>query len=253
MRIASIGSGSRGNATIVTTETTAIMVDCGFSLRETEQRLDDFGLTADDIDAILVTHEHADHIKGVGAFARKYRTPVWLTHGTLQADRFGALPLMETIVPESDFKIGNLTITPFSVPHDALEPCQFRFDDGAISLGILTDTGMITPHIIDMLDGVNALLLECNHDSLMLDESEYPDSLKQRVGGDYGHLNNDQAAHLLKNMNTRNLSYIAAMHLSENNNTPQLAKESLSMALQWDTGRIEVAHQELGLDWTQLN
>ena len=229
------------------------MIDCGFSLRETEQRLTAFGVCAHDVTAILVTHEHGDHIKGVGAFARKYKTPVWLTYGTAQSSRLGALPRAQHIVIENNFRVGDITITPFSVPHDAAEPCQYRFSNGKHMLGLLTDTGMITPHIIDMLSGTRALLLECNHDETMLRESEYPESLKQRVGGDYGHLNNQQAAGLLADMDTSQLSYIAGMHLSENNNTPQLVKEALSAALSWQTGHIDVAHQELGLSWIKIN
>jgi phosphoribosyl 1,2-cyclic phosphodiesterase len=229
------------------------MIDCGFSLRETEQRLQAFGVRPLDVAAILVTHEHSDHIKGVGAFARKYQTPVWLTYGTAQTARLGTLPIAEHIVVEQDFRVGDITVTPFSVPHDASEPCQYRFSNGKHMLGLLTDTGMITPHIIDMLSGIAALLLESNHDQGMLLESDYPESLKQRVAGNYGHLNNQQAAGLLTDMDTSQLSYIAGMHLSENNNTPQLVKEALSEALAWQTGQIHVAHQELGLSWTRIN
>ena len=253
MQFASLGSGSRGNATLIQAGSTTLMIDCGFSLRETEQRLMTFGVRAQDVTAILVTHEHSDHIKGVGAFARKYQTPVWLTYGTAQSARLGVLPRAEHIVIEKEFRIGEVTVNPFSVPHDASEPCQYRFTDGRQMLGLLTDTGMITPHIIDMLSGITALLLECNHDSAMLLESDYPESLKQRVAGNYGHLNNQQAAELLANMDTNRLTYIAGMHLSENNNTPQLVKEVLAEALTWQTGQIDVAHQDLGLDWTQVN
>lgn len=253
MRFASLGSGSRGNATLIQVRSTLIMIDCGFSLRETEQRLKTLGVTAQQVSAILVTHEHGDHIKGVGPFARKYKIPVWLTYGTAQSSRLGMLPKQEHIVIETDFCVGDITITPFSVPHDACEPCQYRFSNGRQMLGLLTDTGMITPHIVDMLSGTHALLLECNHDEGMLLESEYPESLKQRVGGDYGHLNNQQAAGLLASMDTSQLTYIAGMHLSENNNTPQLVKETLSDALSWQTGQIQVAHQDLGLSWAQIN
>jgi phosphoribosyl 1,2-cyclic phosphodiesterase len=253
LQFASLGSGSRGNATLVQTGSTTLMIDCGFSLRETEQRLTAFGTRAQDVAAILVTHEHSDHIKGVGAFARKYNTPVWLTYGTAQSARLGVLPKAEHIVIENDFRVGDITVTPFSVPHDASEPCQYRFSDGQRMLGLLTDTGMITPHIIDMLSGITGLLLECNHDQAMLMESDYPDSLKLRVAGNYGHLNNRQAADLLSNMDTSQLTYIAGMHLSENNNTPQLVKEALSEVLAWQTGQINVAHQDLGLSWTRIN
>ncbi len=253
MRFASLGSGSRGNATLVQSGSTTIMLDCGFSLRETEQRLLALGIKANEISAILVTHEHSDHIKGVGAFARKHKTPVWLTYGTAQSAKFGEIPQIRHLAVETDFKVGDITVTPFTVPHDAVEPCQYRFSNGKHLLGVLTDTGMITSHIVDILSGVSAMLLECNHDTAMLMESDYPESLKQRVAGNYGHLNNQQAADLLKQMDTGKLAYIAGMHLSENNNTPQLVKEALSGALSWQTGQIEVAHQELGLAWNHVN
>ena len=253
MRIASIGSGSRGNATLVQHEQTTLLIDCGFSLRETEKRLGELGLEAQDIDAILITHEHSDHIRGVGSFIRKYSTPVYMTHGTYRvSDIFDLHPCQE-IVAGAAISIKDISILPFAVPHDAVEPCQFVFTDGNVRIGLLTDTGMITPHIIDMLSACTALLLECNHDIELLQQGGYPPSLKQRVGGDYGHLNNGQAAQLLTKMDTSQLCYIAAMHLSEKNNKPALARRALSKALGWRMHDIQVAEQDTGLDWFQLN
>lgn len=253
MRIASLGSGSRGNATLVQHERTTLLVDCGFSLRETEKRLGELGLEACDIDAILITHEHSDHIRGVGSFVRKYATPLYMTHGTYRvSDVFDQQPCQEIIASES-ISIKDISILPFAVPHDAAEPCQFVFTDGDVRIGLLTDTGMITPHIIDKLSGCDALLLECNHDIDMLQQGEYPPSLKQRVGGDYGHLNNEQAAALLRQMDTSQLCYVAAMHISEKNNKSSLARRALSQALGWRVNDIQVAEQDTGLDWFQLN
>jgi len=253
LRIASLGSGSRGNATLVQHEQTTLLVDCGFSLRETEKRLDELGLGADQIDAVLITHEHGDHIRGAGAFARKYSTPIFMTHGTHRVCEFQDRQTCQEIVAGDAVAIKDISVLPFAVPHDAAEPCQFVFSDGDIRVGLLTDTGMITPHIIDILSGCHALMLECNHDSGMLERGEYPASLKQRVGGNYGHLSNLQAAALLTQIDTGSLCYIAAMHLSEKNNKPALARKSLSRALGWRLEDILVADQDSGLDWFQLN
>lgn len=253
MRIASLGSGSRGNATLISHGETTLLVDCGFSLRETEQRLNRLGISAQDVTGVFVSHEHTDHIRGVGAFARKHRTPVWMTHGTLRVSNVGNIPVVNEMVTETILAIGDLQITPFAVPHDAAEPCQFHFSDGDRCVGLLTDTGMITPHIIEMLSGVDALLLECNHDVDMLNDGEYPPALKMRVGSDYGHLNNDQAAGLLEQINTDKLGFIAAMHISEKNNTSFLARQALSSALGWQHYDIQVADQDTGLDWVTIN
>lgn len=253
MRIASLGSGSRGNATLIQHERTTLLIDCGFSVREMEKRLAVLGLEASDIDAILVTHEHGDHIRGIGAFVRKYATPLYMTHGTYRvSDVFDIHPCRELSAGEN-VVIQDIAVQPFAVPHDAAEPCQFVFTDGEVRVGLLTDTGMITPHIIDTLSGCHALLLECNHDVDMLQAGEYPPSLKQRVGSNYGHLNNTQAASLLAQMNTQHLTYVAAMHISEKNNRPALAQQALSKALAWQVQDIQVADQDTGLDWFQFD
>jgi phosphoribosyl 1,2-cyclic phosphodiesterase len=253
LRIASLGSGSRGNATLVQHEQTTLLVDCGFSLREMEKRLAELGMDAADIDAVFITHEHGDHIRGAASFCRKYATPLYMTHGTYRAsDVFGQYPCQELLAGES-MAIKDISILPFAVPHDAAEPCQFVFSDGDVRIGLLTDTGMITPHIVDMLSGCHALLLECNHDVEMLQQGDYPPSLKQRVGSDYGHLNNGQAAALLTQMDTSQLCYVAAMHLSDKNNKPNLARQALSKALGWRLNDILVADQDKGLDWLLLN
>ncbi|MGD8926442.1 MAG: MBL fold metallo-hydrolase [Thioalkalispiraceae bacterium] len=253
MKFASLGSGSRGNATLIRYKSSTLLVDCGFTLRETELRLQRAGISADTIDAVLVTHEHGDHIRGVGAFARKYKTPIWMTHGTSRSASIGDIPVSNEIIIGEQLDFGDLAVTPFSVPHDACEPCQFLFSTGKHKLGLLTDTGMITPHIVEVLNGVDALLLECNHDVEMLADGEYPPYLKQRVGSDYGHLNNIQAAELLAKIDTTKLATIVAMHISEKNNDPILAKQALAEVLDWDSDDIHVAHQAEGLDWMIVN
>ncbi len=253
MQFASLGSGSRGNATIIRYQSTTILVDCGFSLKETEQRLARIGLQAEQIDAIFVTHEHGDHIRGVGAFARRHKTPVWMTHGTERSAEMGLIPNGFVLIIGEAVQIGDIEVLPYSVPHDAAEPCQFLFSNGRQKLGLLTDTGMITPHIVQTLSGIDAILLECNHDIDMLFDGEYPPYLKERVASDYGHLNNHQAADLLVKMDTTKLEKIVVLHISDKNNDPILARQALAEAVEWDSDDIHVAHQAEGLDWMSIN
>ena len=252
MRFASLGSGSRGNALLIQHKQTTLMIDCGFSLRETEKRLQQFGLCAGDISAVLVTHEHGDHIRGVGGFVKKYATPVYMTYGTYRAANNCEVADLREISPGEALPIDDLLVMPFAVPHDAVQPCQFSVSDGDSRVGLLTDTGMITPHIVEHLSGCDALLLECNHDVDMLMQGDYPPALKQRVASDYGHLNNTQAAALLGQMDTRRLSYIAAMHISEKNNQARLAQQALCGVMGWGEDDIYVADQEAGLAWFDL-
>ncbi|MGD8571698.1 MAG: MBL fold metallo-hydrolase [Gammaproteobacteria bacterium] len=232
---------------------TRLMLDNGFSVKQTEQRLAQHGVDPESIDAILITHEHADHINGVGAYARKYQVAVYATHGTLSSSRFGELPAVTEINCHSAFHIGDLGIDPFPVPHDAREPCQFIFHDGDRRLGILTDTGSSTSHIEQQLSGCDALVLECNHDTTLLAEGSYPYSVKLRVGGDFGHLNNEQAGELLQQIDTSSLQHIVAAHISERHNTPQLAQAVLSDALYCARHWIAVADQQEGLAWRDIN
>ncbi len=252
LRFASLGSGSRGNATLVEAGRTCVMVDCGFSISETERRLARLGKSAGDIAGILVTHEHSDHIGGVAALARRFDIPVWMTAGTSVVHTDTNVPRLEWFSGHETFAIGDLSISPFPVPHDAREPCQFVFGDGAVRLGVLTDTGSITDHIRHMLDGCQALLLECNHDEAMLANGPYPPMLKRRVGGHLGHLSNSQAAELLAGLDTAGLQHLAAAHLSDKNNHPDLARAALAGALACAPEWIAVADQAEGLDWRQV-
>lgn len=252
MRFCSLGSGSKGNALLIHSNQTYVMIDNGFSARETERRLAGFGVTAEEVSAILVTHEHSDHVNGVGVFARKHKLTVHTTQGTLSSGRLGELPNCKIFSSHSTFSIGDLEINPFPVPHDASEPCQFVVGDGDRQLGVLTDTGSSTPHIEEKLSGVDALVLECNHDLKMLEEGEYPYNVKMRVGGDYGHLNNEQAGALLMNIDTSSLQHIIAAHISEKHNTPELAQKTLSDALHCQRDWISVAEQANGFAWREI-
>lgn len=253
MRFASLGSGSRGNATLVEAGATLVMIDCGFSCRETERRLARLGRTPQELTALLVTHEHGDHLRGIAPLARKYRLPVWLTRGTQQMLQDDNLPDLQFFDGHAGFAIGDLQVQPFTVPHDAREPCQFAFGDGSRQFGMLTDTGRITPHIIECLGGCDALLLECNHDADLLARGPYSAALKQRVGGPLGHLSNAQAGALLAQLDTARLQHIVAAHLSDKNNIPSLAQQALAGVLECTADWVGVAHQEKGLDWRSIS
>ena len=252
MRFASLGSGSRGNATLIESGDTIIMVDCGFSVTETESRLGRLGVTPSDIDLLLVTHEHTDHSYGVGRFAGRHGIPVRCTAGTRAACVKLGFEAAETFESQNRFTVGDIEVIPVTVPHDAREPVQFLFDGGPHRFGLLTDVGSVTPHMRRMFSGCAGLLLECNHDRDMLEDGPYSPSLKQRVGGPLGHLSNNQAADLLRSLDKQWLQHLAAAHLSGKNNTPQLARAALAEAADCDEKWIGVADQENGLDWREF-
>ena len=254
MKFASLGSGSEGNALLIAAGRTRVLMDCGFSLQDTLVRLERLNVTAEELDGIIVTHEHGDHIRGVARLARKFGLPVWLTHGTLHSRQqaFSGIRLHE-IDSHQTFAIGDIEISPFPVPHDAVEPVQFVFDDGARRLGVLTDAGCGTAHIEAMLSGCHALVLECNHDSAMLANGDYPYSLKQRVGGRLGHLNNRDAAAILGRLDASRLQHLLAAHLSRKNNTAELAVQALSGALNCAADWIGVATQQEGFAWREIS
>ncbi|MEO6825547.1 MAG: MBL fold metallo-hydrolase [Nitrosospira sp.] len=254
MRFACLGSGSRGNGLVVEVAGTRLLLDCGFTFKETIARLSRLGLEPGMIDGIVVTHEHDDHISGVARFARKFDIPVWLTHGTLRVVErtFGSLPTINIIDGYQRFSINDIEVEPYPVPHDAEEPAQFVFSNGSLRLGILTDAGSSTPHIEAILNHCHALVLECNHNAQMLAKSDYPPSLKQRIGGRFGHLENGVAAQLLASLDCTRLQHVIAAHLSEKNNTPLLAQTMLSSVLNCEADWIGVACQSEGFGWRQL-
>lgn len=255
MRFASLGSGSRGNALVVESGGTRVLLDCGFGIRETVRRLERLGIEAESLSAILVTHEHSDHIGGVFKFARRHSIPVWLTHGTLVAapQRDTELPEVTLIDGHLAYALGDLEIRPYPVPHDAREPVQYVFSDGARKLGVLTDCGSLTAHVLAMLDGCDALVLECNHDESMLAASDYPPALKRRISGRLGHLSNEAAAALLAQVNVSRLQHLVAAHLSEQNNQPALAVTALATVLGCSEEWIGVATQDSGFDWRKVS
>lgn len=264
MRFASLGSGSEGNALLVAIDTkaacpgsrqTLVLMDCGFGLQDTEMRMARLGVSPAELNGIVVTHEHGDHVGGVARLARKYNLPVWLTHGTLRAQEkaFAGIADIREIDPQLAFMIGDLEVLPFPVPHDAAEPVQFVFSNGVRRLGVLTDTGSGTAHIEQTLSGCDALVLECNHDFEMLMNGDYPHSLKQRVGGRYGHLNNLESAGILSRLDISRLQHLIAAHLSRRNNTPELAVRALSVAAGCEEDWVGVATQEDGFAWREIS
>lgn len=253
IRFASLGSGSEGNALLVESGGTRVMLDCGFSTAETVRRLGRLGVSPETIDAVLVTHEHDDHVGGVARFARRFGIAVHLTYGTYAASSaHGEIPDVVMIDSHSPFAIGGLEVLPYPVPHDAREPAQFVFGDGAVRLGVLTDAGASTPHIESMLSGLEALVIECNHDAGMLRSSSYPEKLKERIAGRFGHLENSQAAQIVSRIECGALQHVVAAHLSAKNNTPRLATAALAGALGCATDWIAVATQADGLDWRSI-
>jgi phosphoribosyl 1,2-cyclic phosphodiesterase len=253
VRFTSLGSGSSGNALVVERGTTRIMMDCGFTILGTKERLARVGLLPRELTAIVVTHEHTDHLGGVARFAKRYAIPVYLTRGTalsLPCD-FPAV-LVRFIDAWTPFEVGDLRVEPIAVPHDAREPVQFAFTDGRARLGVLTDLGMSTAHVEKMLGGCDALVLECNHDLDMLNAGSYPQLLKERIAGRFGHLDNATAGNLLARLDRGKLKHLIAAHLSQQNNTRALAVAALSGAIGCEESWVGVATQDEGFDWREI-
>lgn len=253
IRFASLGSGSAGNALLVESGATRLMLDCGFGLRDTLARLHTIARQPGDITAILVTHEHGDHLGGVFRLARKYALPVHMTHGTWAACRESDAGLdLRIIDSHAPLVFGDLEVQPFPVPHDAREPVQYVFSSSTHRLGVLTDIGEITSHVRKVLSGCDGLVLECNHDARMLAQSSYPASLKRRIAGRHGHLENSAAAGLLKQIDCSRLQHLLVAHLSERNNSPELALAAVAEALGRTESWVGVATPESGFAWREL-
>lgn len=255
MRFASLGSGSEGNALLVEAGDSRVMLDCGFGLRETERRLNRLGCKPSDLHAIVITHEHADHIGSAYSLASSYRLPLYMSYGTYQvtkkkANIRGRTPDIRFCQADHTVHIGELALHPYTVPHDAREPLQFVFQAGDVRIGVLTDVGMSTPYLIKNLQGLHAFVLEFNHDHGLLAASNYPASLKSRIGGNFGHLANHIAAKILSEVVHPNLKMVVAAHLSQQNNTREHTLSALNQVYQ---GHVHIACQEQGFDWLSVH
>jgi phosphoribosyl 1,2-cyclic phosphodiesterase len=254
IRFKSLGSGSSGNATVIQARSgsalTHLLVDCGVGIRQLDKRLRAAGMLADQIDAIFITHEHTDHIGCARQLALRERIPVWMSHGTYMAlgqpDFEG---LLRIACDGQAIDLGALEVRPFTVPHDAREPLQLTCTDGAQRLGVLTDLGHASSHVLQHISGCGTLLLECNHDPEMLAASAYPAFLKRRIGGAYGHLANVAAAQIAQAVMGSGLRQVVAAHLSEQNNRPELAQQALASALGCTDADIVVAERASGSGW----
>ena len=252
MRFASLGSGSKGNSTVVESDTACVMVDCGFGLRNACTRLERIGKSPEDLTAIIVTHEHSDHWKGIGALSAKYNIPVYLSAGSLKAKQIqSGEALFNCIDSHKDFYVGDICIKPVPVPHDAREPIQYILSNGKVQLGILTDLGHFTPHVVSSYSKCDALLLECNYDEDMLLDGPYPRFLKDRVSGMYGHLSNRQAADLLLALDLSRLKTLVIGHISAKNNDVSLIKAAIEPLCGEDIV-LSFADQESGSPWMEI-
>lgn len=237
MRLCSIASGSSGNSIYVGSDATHLLIDVGISGKKTENGLNYLGLTGRDIDGILVTHEHADHIAGLGVLARKYGIPIYATKGTIGAIQkisgVGKIDpeLFKEVRADEKFVIKDLTINPMTISHDAAQPVAYRVAYGKKKLAVCTDLGHFTDYTVESLRGMDALLLEANHDVNMLQTGPYPYPLKQRILGDKGHLSNENSGRLLSRILHDNLQTILLGHLSKENNLPELAYEAVRLEI----------------------
>ena len=252
MRVASLGSGSRGNATLVDGAQTRLLIDCGFGLRDLKARAERLNFDLASLDAVLVTHEHSDHASGVAALARRYDIPVYLSHGTANSGRLDGCPHMRCFNADSSFDIGGLQVDAIAVPHDAREPVQFRVAGDGHTVGVLTDLGSITAHVRAAFGACELLVLEFNHDRDMLRTGPYPPTLKRRVGGDWGHLANEQAVALLKAVDLSLLQWLVVAHMSDKNNARARVEALLGQELPAVLPRLLWADQNDGFSWLDL-
>ena len=243
--LASLGSGSRGNATLVCFGSTLLLIDCGFNVKQTEARLARLGVRAGDLSGILVTHEHSDHAAGVAALAHKFAIPIYASHGTLSKPQHALFGhAFDGDVP---FDIDDVTVNPVRVPHDAREPTQFVLSGHGARVGVLSDLGCVTPHVARQFDGCDLLMLEANHDVSLLQNGKYPPVLKRRIRSDLGHLSNEQAAGLLDAVANPELKVLIG-HVSEENNS-QDRIDAVFSEYRARVATLDTATQTRGFDW----
>ncbi|MCH2099501.1 MAG: MBL fold metallo-hydrolase [Pseudomonadales bacterium] len=252
LELCCLGSGSRGNGTLVRTGHTCVLIDCGFTLKELDHRLAEIGACTDELDAVLITHEHSDHASGVAALRRRNHVSVRATAGTWRGMKMQPGSGDGVVAGDRPFPIGDLDVLPVTVPHDAREPVQFRFSAHGLSLGVLTDLGHPSAHVVERFRGCDGLLLEFNHEPQMLAGSRYPASVKRRVAGRFGHLANGQASQLLAALGPEQLQWLVAGHLSEQNNTRAHAEAALDSVMAGHAAARYIARQERAGAWLAL-
>jgi phosphoribosyl 1,2-cyclic phosphodiesterase len=257
LRYANLASGSGGNATLIEASsgatTTRLLVDCGLRLRELERRLTALGTSLDALDAVFITHEHSDHVGHARTILQNSSAQLCISHGTwlaCDAASWGlATDRVHWMHDAHPFALGDLELHPFTVPHDAREPLQLRCTDGEAQLGVVTDLGHASEHVVSQLQGCHALMLETNHDPDLLARSAYPPFLKSRILGRLGHLSNAHAAQLLEQVWHPGLRHVLAAHLSERNNTPEMALSALQQVMGNRPVALEVASPDANSDW----
>ena len=233
MKMCSITSGSSGNCIFVGSDKTSLLVDVGLSGKRIEFGLNEIDRTTSEIDGILVTHEHSDHVKGLGVLARRYNIPIYANKETITAikrmDSLGKLPegIFREIAVDEDYQLGDVTIKPFAISHDAAMPMGYRLEKGDKAIAVATDMGQYSDYTIEKLTGLNALLLEANHDVNMLQVGAYPYYLKRRILSERGHLSNESAGQLLCELLHDELEVVLLGHLSQENNYEALAYETV--------------------------
>ena len=238
MRFCAIASGSSGNCIYIGSETTHLLVDVGISGKKTESGLAGLNLSGGDIGGILITHEHSDHIKGIGVFSRKWNVPIYATKGTIDAILRDAsvgeidTDLFTEVRPDKPFCLGDLKVNPMHISHDAADPVAYRVSYGSEKkVAVCTDLGTYNEYTVGSLQGLDAILIEANHDIRMLQTGPYPYYLKQRILGDRGHLCNESSGQLLGSICSERLKHIILGHLSKENNLPELAFEAVRMEI----------------------
>lgn len=239
----SLYSGSSGNCLLVQSDTTNILIDCGVSLKKITTSLKNLNLEITDIDGILITHEHSDHIMSLPTLTKKYNIPIYTTYETAQAIKNVNLENFNFIKIDNQFKIGNLTINPFSIPHDAANPCGYSIYNNRKKITIATDLGHMNDYLLENLKYSNFLLLESNYEPEMLNCSKYPFLLKKRIAGPKGHLPNSTAGKTISYLSNYNLETVFLGHLSKENNLPELAYQSVISELNTnniDSSKIKI-------------
>lgn len=255
MRIAVLASSSRGNASVISAGDTTIMVDAGISALRIRRGLEDCGVSARAVRGIFITHEHSDHVSGLGVFCGRHNTPIYCSRYLRQDMRRLTDTPLSFIEPGSSVQVGSVVVTPFSVSHDALDPLGYVFEYDGVRLGYVTDTGKVTRPMEAILQGVNALYLESNYDEGMLYASGRPRDLISRIEGNWGHLSNDQACELVRRLAHPGLRHVILAHISPDCNTPECAARTMQSTLdELDIGtQLHVARRAELLPWVTLS